>query len=307
MNGPSMDLTIVEVGPRDGLQNEAQHLSLDAKVELVQRLVATGVRRIEVGSFVHPKAVPQMADTDALCARLERRPGLVYTALILNERGLDRAIDAGVDQVTMAFAATDTFNQRNQHASAQQSMEEFKTITRRAQAAGLRCALTIGAAFGCPFEGVVPPARVVDFAAQAAAAGVDELLLADTIGVAVPTQVTQLLKHVRAAVGDGVPLGVHLHNTRNTGYANAYAAFEAGAMLIDAAVGGTGGCPFAPRATGNIATEDVVYLFEQMGVATGIDLDAMITTAHWVETQLGTPLPGQLMKSGPFPHPATQT
>ena len=295
-----MNITIVEVGPRDGLQNEPTHLPLDTKVELVQRLAATGARRIEAGSFVHPKAVPQMADTDDLCARIERDGQIMYTALVLNERGFERARAANVDQVNFAFAATETFNQRNQRASPQESVDVFKQIVGLAKAAGMRCSMTVGAAFGCPFEGEVPPERVVDFAMQAAEAGADEIVLADTIGVAVPTQVTQLLRAVRSALGDDLPLGVHLHNTRNTGYANAYAALEAGATLFDAAVGGTGGCPFAPRATGNIATEDLVYMFERMGVPTGIDLDRMIETAQWLEGQLGKPLPGQLMKAGRF-------
>ena len=295
-----MNITIVEVGPRDGLQNEPTHLPLDTKVELVQRLAATGARRIEAGSFVHPKAVPQMADTDDLCARIERDGQIMYTALVLNERGFERARAANVDQVNFAFAATETFNQRNQRSSPQESVDVFKQIVGLAKAAGMRCSMTVGAAFGCPFEGEVPPERVVDFAMQAAEAGADEIVLADTIGVAVPTQVTQLLRAVRSALGDDLPLGVHLHNTRNTGYANAYAALEAGATLFDAAVGGTGGCPFAPRATGNIATEDLVYMFERMGVPTGIDLDRMIETAQWLEGQLGKPLPGQLMKAGRF-------
>lgn len=294
-------VTLCEVGPRDGLQNEAAVLSLHAKVELVRRLVDAGLRRIEVGSFAHPKAVPQMADTDRLCLEIPRDPLVTYVGLVLNEKGFDRAQVARVNQVNFVFAATETFNQRNQRASTQESVDAFRRIARRAREAGLRCSMTIGAAFGCPFEGEVPEGRVVQFAVAAAEAGADEIVLADTIGVAVPSQVAALLRRVRGAVGDGVPLGVHLHNTRNTGYANAYAALQAGATILDAALGGTGGCPFAPRATGNIATEDLVYMLHRMGIDTGVDLARLIDTARWLETQLGRALPGQVMKAGPFP------
>lgn len=298
-------MTVCEVGPRDGLQNEPTLLPLEVKAELVRRLVDAGLRRIEVGSFVHPKAVPQMADTDRLCERIPRSPQVTYAGLVLNEKGFDRAVLAGVQQVNFAFAATETFNQRNQRASTQESLDAFQQIARRAREAGMRCALTIGAAFGCPFEGEVPEERIVGFAVRAAEAGADEIVLADTIGVAVPSQVSRLLRHVREAVGNSLPVGVHLHNTRNTGYANAYAALEAGATIVDAAVGGTGGCPFAPRATGNIATEDLVYMLHRMGIQTGIDLDRLIETAQWLEAQIGRTLPGQLMKAGGFPPPGT--
>lgn len=289
------------MGPRDGLQNEATRLSTEQKVELVERLVAAGLRRVEVGSFVHPKAVPQMAETDAVCAAIRRTPGVTYAGLVLNERGFERALAARVDQVNFAFAATETFNQRNQRARPAESLAEFGRIAARSRAEGLRCSMTIGASFGCPFEGEVPAERIVSFAAEAAAAGADEVILADTIGVGVPSQVTHLLRAVRSAVGPALPLGVHLHNTRNTGYANAYAALEAGAQILDAAIGGLGGCPFAPRATGNIATEDLVYMLHRMGVETGVDLDALIATAQWVESLFARPLPGQVMKAGPFP------
>lgn len=296
-------MTVCEVGPRDGLQNEPALLPLEVKVELVRRLVEAGLRRIEVGSFVHPKAVPQMADTDRLCERVPHSPQVTYAGLVLNEKGFERAQVSGVQQVNFAFAATETFNRRNQRASTEESLDAFRRIARRAREAGMRCTMTIGAAFGCPFEGEVPEERVVGFAVRAAEAGADEIVLADTIGVAVPSQVSRLVRHVREAVGSALPIGVHLHNTRNTGYANAYAALEAGAAILDAAVGGTGGCPFAPRATGNIATEDLVYMLHRMGMDTGVDLGRLIETAQWLEAQIGHALPGQVMKAGVFPPP----
>lgn len=295
-----MGVTVSEVGPRDGLQNEAVVLPTARKIELVERLTAAGLRRIEVGSFVHPKAVPQMADTDLVFTGSRRDFGTLYTGLVLNEKGFDRLLASDSDQANFALAVTETFNLRNQRATPAESMAEFGRIAARARSAGKRCSITFGAAFGCPFEGEVPESLILRLAEQAAAAGADEILLADTIGVAVPTQVSRLVRGVRG-VTESLPVGVHLHNTRNTGYANAWAALEAGAEILDASVGGIGGCPFAPRATGNIATEDLVYMLHRMGVETGVDLEALMGVSLWLEEEFGRPLPGHLTKAGLFP------
>jgi isopropylmalate/homocitrate/citramalate synthase len=230
-------------------------------------------------------------------ASIERRDGVVYAGLVLNERGYDRLAATGLDEVHVAFASTETFNRKNQNASPEESLEAAGAIVGRAHVDGLRATVTIGTSFGCPFEGAVDPARVLGFAEQLAAFGADEIVFADTVGVGVPRQVKEL---VGAAVGLGPPIGVHLHNTRNTGFANAYAALEAGATVLDASVGGIGGCPFAPRATGNICTEDLVYMLNGEGVETGIDLDALIAVAGWLESLLERQLPGQVYRAGTF-------
>jgi isopropylmalate/homocitrate/citramalate synthase len=290
-------LTICDVGPRDGLQNEEHHLEPQTRAELVNRLAAAGVPRIEAVSFVNPARVPQMAGAEEVVAGIERRPGVVYAGLVLNERGYDRLAETDLDEVHFAFASTETFNRRNQNASPEESVDVAAKIVDRAHRDGIRATVTIGTSFGCPFEGAVDPARVLGFAERLAAAGADEIVFADTVGVGVPRQVKEI---VAEAVGIGPPVGVHLHNTRNTGYANAYAALEAGATVLDASLGGIGGCPFAPRATGNICTEDLVYMLHGEGVATGIDLDALISVAGWLESQLERQLPGQVYRAGAF-------
>jgi isopropylmalate/homocitrate/citramalate synthase len=290
-------LTICDVGPRDGLQNEKEHLDPETRAELVNRLAAAGLPRIEAVSFVNPARVPQMAGAEEVVAAVERREGVVYAGLVLNERGYDRLIATGLDEVHFAFASTETLNRRNQNASPEESLEVAARIIERAHADGVRATVTIGTSFGCPFEGAVPPARVLGYAERLAAGGADEIVFADTVGVGVPHQVKEL---VSEAVGLGPALGVHLHNTRNTGYANAYAAVEAGASVLDASVGGIGGCPFAPRATGNICTEDLVYMLHGEGLATGIDLDELIGVADWLEGRLGRQLPGQVYRAGTF-------
>jgi isopropylmalate/homocitrate/citramalate synthase len=290
-------VTICDVGPRDGLQNEDRHLDPETRAELVNRLAAAGLPRIEAVSFVNPARVPQMAGAEEVVEGIERRDGVVYAGLVLNERGYDRLAATDLDEAHFAFAATETFNRRNQNASPEESLEAAKAIVDRAHADGIRATVTIGTAFGCPFEGAVDPARVLGFAERLAEAGADEIVFADTVGVGVPRQVKEL---VGAAVRLGPPVGVHLHNTRNTGFANAYAALEAGATVLDASVGGIGGCPFAPRATGNIATEDLVYMLHGEGVETGIDLDALVDVAAWLETVLERQLPGQVYRAGTF-------
>lgn len=296
-------IEIVEVGPRDGLQSEPGVFPTVAKIELINRLIAAGVRRLEVTSFVNPKRVPQMADAEEVLAALERRPDVQYVGLVLNRRGFDRAAAAGCTEIGMAVVASDTFNRRNQGVSTDESVDAWLDIAAAAHAAGIRPQVTLSAAFGCPFEGEVPAERVVELARRVAEARPIEIALADTVGVGVPTQVTELIGRVREAV-PGMPLRCHFHNTRNTGLANAYAAIAAGVATLDASVGGIGGCPFAPAATGNIPSEDLIYMLERAGFDTGISLDAMIETGKWLERQLGRPVPGMLVKAGGFPRPA---
>lgn len=292
------DVTLCDVGPRDGLQNDATILEPGVRAELVRRLATAGLPRVEAASFVHPRRVPAMAGAEQVLATTGELPGTDLAALVLNERGYDRLAATAATAVHFAFAATETFNRRNQNASPDESLTDFARISERAHADGRRVAITIGASFGCPFEGAVPAAVVLRHAERAVASGADEVMFADTIGVGVPRQVREL---VAEGLGFGVPVGVHLHNTRNTGYANAYAAIEAGGTLLDASVGGLGGCPFAPRATGNIATEDLVYLLHGEGIKTGVDLDALCRTTSWLGEQLGRELPGLLHRAGDFP------
>jgi hydroxymethylglutaryl-CoA lyase/(R)-citramalyl-CoA lyase len=288
---------IREVGPRDGLQNEDEVFPPETRAELVERLAAAGLRRIEAASFVNPDRVPQMAGAEEVAAALDRRDGVVYAGLALNERGYDRLRETGLGEVSFAVAATESFSQRNAGASVDAALEDGERIVSRAREDGIRASVTISVAFGCPFEGRVDPSRVVEIAERLAAADPDELVLADTIGVGTPSRVRGLLERVIAL---GKPVGGHFHNTRNTGFANAYAALEAGASSLDASVGGLGGCPFAPKATGNIATEDLVYLLEGEGVETGVDLDALIAVSEWLEELLGRRLEGYLYRAGPF-------
>ncbi|HSF61787.1 MAG TPA: hydroxymethylglutaryl-CoA lyase [Gaiellaceae bacterium] len=292
-----MRVEICDVGPRDGLQNDPKILEPETRAELVNRLASAGLPRIEAVSFVHPARVPQMAGAEEVVGAIDRVPGVVYAGLVLNEKGYDRLAATALDEAHFAFAATETFNLRNANASVQESLETAGRIVSRAREDGTRVTVTIGAAFGCPFEGRVEPARVLDLASRLVETGPDEIVFADTIGVGVPSQVKEL---VMEGVKLGPPVAVHLHNTRNTGFANAYAAIEAGASALDASVGGTGGCPFAPRATGNICTEDLVYMLHGEGIETGIDLDELISVAEWLEGVLERQLEGQVYRAGTF-------
>ena len=291
-------ITIVEVGPRDGLQNEAVVVDTDTKVEFIAKCVAAGVQRIEAASFVNPKRVPQMADGEAVLAQLPP-DAASYIGLVLNERGFDRGLDTQVDEVNLVVMVTDTFSLKNQGMTTAEAIAAVAAIAPRAKGAGLPVSVTLSASFGCPYEGEVDVARLVDVATQVAAAGIDELAIADTIGVAVPRDVQRRLSAVSDAVE--VPLRVHVHNTRNTGYASALAAADAGVSVLDASLGGIGGCPFAPRATGNIATEDLVFALERSGFDTGLDLDALCRASDWLGEQLGRPTPGLVAKAGGFP------
>ena len=293
-------VTLCDVGPRDGLQNDAERLAPAVRAELCRRLAATGLPRVEAASFVHPRLVPQMAGAEEVFAKLPADGDTVYAALVLNAKGLERAVAAGAREIHAAYPLTDTFAERNQNTTVVAAAETAAAIVAQAHQAGRRATVTLAVAFGCPFEGEVDPGVVVEHAGAAAAAGADEVVLADTIGVAVPGQVARLVDGARAAVGD-TPLGLHLHNTRNTGYANAVAGLEHGVALFDASVGGLGGCPFAPRATGNIATEDLLYLLDREGVQTDVDLDALLGVSAWLSSVLGRELPGLVHRAGPFP------
>jgi hydroxymethylglutaryl-CoA lyase/(R)-citramalyl-CoA lyase len=289
---------ICDVGPRDGLQNEPEIISPGDRAELVRRLVGAGLRTIEAASFVDPRRVPQMAGAEEVVAALGRAEGVLFAGLALNEQGYERLAATGLDEVRFALGATESFNRRNQNASVDESLEVAGVVARRGKADGVRVTLTLSVAFGCPFEGRVPESRVLELVETLAALEPDDLLLADTIGVATPRQVRRL---VERAAGAAVSVGGHFHNTRNTGYANALAALEAGAAVLDSSVGGLGGCPFAPRASGNIATEDLVYLLEGEGVETGVRLDALVEASAWLEERLGRRLEGQLYRAGLFP------
>jgi len=292
-----MRVTICDVAARDGLQNDAKILEPSVRAELVDRLSTTGVDRIEVVSFVHPGRVPQMAGAEEVVEAITRKPGIVYAGLVLNERGYDRFATTGLDEVHFALATSEEFNQRNAGSSVEGTATAIDALIARAHEGGVRATVTLGTSFGCPFEGAIDPGRVLELAGRFVAAGADEIVFADTVGVGVPRQVREL---VTGGLALGVPVGAHLHNTRSTGFANALAAVETGATLLDASVGGIGGCPFAPRATGNIATEDLVYLLHGEGIATGVDLDALIRVAEWLEGVLGRPLEGQVYKAGAF-------
>lgn len=296
---------IVEVAPRDGLQSDPTLLSTDDKVELITRALRAGMRRIEAVSFVNPKRVPQMADADAVMAALPRDLGASYIGLVLNRRGFDRAVEArergaGVDELNVVVVCTDTFAMKNQNATTAEQIAAAVDIVGSANELGIPTSVTLAASFGCPYEGEVPVQRLVDVVAQVAAARPAEIAIADSIGVAVPTDVTERVAAVDAVIGEAT-LRCHFHNTRNTGLANAAAAVLAGVRVLDSSLGGIGGCPFAPNATGNIPTEDLIYMLHRMGYPTGVDLDALAANVGWVEQVLDHPVPGYLSKAGNFP------
>ena len=287
-----MRVTVCDVGPRDGLQNEKAVVEPAVRAELVDRLAAAGLPAIEAVSFVHPGLVPQMAGAEEVVAALHRREGVTYSGLVLNAKGAERFAATDLDELHFNLAATDSFGRENQNATPEEALATLAAIE-----TDRPVSVSISVAFGCPFEGAVDPARVLEIAERSVAAGAEEVVFADTIGVAVPRQV----RHLVAEGAKRLPrIGVHLHNTRNTGFAAAYAALEAGATVFESSVGGLGGCPFAPRATGNVATEDLVYLLHGEGVDTGVDLDALIGVSAWLEGVLGRELPGQVYRAGGF-------
>lgn len=297
----SKKIEIIEVGPRDGLQNQSAILSTPDKVAMVEKLIAAGARRLEVASFVNPARVPQMADAEAVIAGLPDRADVTYVGLVLNGRGLDRALKTKINEIGVVAIATDSFGLRNQKQTWRESVEVSIDVITRAKKAGLRAQATISVAFGCPFEGEVPLDRVVEMARAIAAAGPLEIAVADTVGVGVPAQVKTMIAALKEAI-PGMPLRCHFHNTRNTGLANAFAAAEMGVERLDASVGGIGGCPFAPSATGNIGTEDLVYLLHRSGFETGYDLAKLNAMAPWLAGRLELPgLPAMVSRTDPFP------
>ncbi|ULH16106.1 hydroxymethylglutaryl-CoA lyase [Deinococcus sp. KNUC1210] len=292
-------LQIVEVGPRDGLQNEARTLPPPVRAELIRRLLAAGVTQLEAVSFVHPQRVPQMAGAEEVLSVVQpQAPPASLLGLVLNERGFERALTAGIQHVRYSFSVTEVFARRNQNAGVEESVALALHLVSRARAAGLRIGLVLSTSFGSPFEGRVAPAHVLSIAERVAAAAPDELIFADTIGAGAPSAVREVVSGAVAWEVPGMRVGGHFHNTRNTGYANAVAALEAGASVLDSSIGGIGGCPFAPRATGNIATEDLGYLLREMGIQTGLELDGLLDISRWLGEQLGHDVPGLLVKAG---------
>ncbi len=293
-------ITIVEVGPRDGLQNEDVVVATDQKLRLIEHLIGAGVRRLEAVSFAHPKLVPQMADAEAVMAGVPDVAEVSYIGLVMNQRGWDRARETRIHEINIPVFATDTFNERNQGVSTKETIGMLGRIAEDAASNGLGVTATISVTWGCPFEGEVPTERVVAIARELADTAISELALADTIGVADPWSVSERIEAVRNVTGD-LPLRVHFHNTRNTGIANVHAAITAGVTVIDASVGGLGGCPFAPAATGNIATDDLVYLLNRGGFEHGVSLAALMEISHELEKTLGKPMPAMLPRAGDFP------
>ena len=305
-NNGRMDtiIEILEVSPRDGLQNDPNLVSTKDKLALIDKALAAGLKRIEVTSFVHPKRVPQMADAEALVRALPQRDDVVFTGMVMNMRGFERARAVAMDEIGCVLVSTETFNQKNQGASIKQTLGQWADMAKAAKMAHMRAQITISCAFGCPFEGEVAAGHIVELVKRAADADPVEICLADSIGVAVPSQIEDVFGQVQDAVPD-MPFRAHLHNTRGTGLANALAAIRAGVQTLDASIGGIGGCPFAPRATGNIATDDLVYMLGRCGIETGINLAPIIQTSKWLEEVLGRAVPSHVAQAGDFPKPDT--
>ncbi len=299
-------IEILDVTARDGLQNESVMFSTEEKLQLISHAINAGARRLEVASFAHPKYVPQMADAEAVIAGLPNRPDVTFIGLAMNERGVDRALKTNINEVGLVVVASDTFAQKNQNQTRDSSVEMACAMIEKVKSSGRRVNVTIAAALGCPFEGEVSIETVVDMSRRLVEAGPDEISLADTIGVGNPWHVKSLFSEVKNLSPD-MALRAHFHNTRNTGLANIYAAIEAGVHTFDVSIGGIGGCPFAPAATGNVPAEDVVYMLERHGIETGMELDKIVTTAQWLTQKIGKPLPGMVSRAGGFPKKINQT
>lgn len=293
-------IEIIDVAPRDGLQSQPKLLDTENKLQLISRLIDAGIRRMEVVSFVNPKRVPQMADAEEVIAGLPERDDVTYIGLVLNMRGFERAAASRINEINCAVVASNTFNQRNQGATTEETMQVVADIAKEIQTTDMRSSVTVSAAFGCPFEGEMPVDRVVDICQRLADIGFKEIALADTIGVATPAEVSNLIKQVQQAAPD-VALRCHFHNTRNTAVANVYAAIMEGVKIFDSSCGGVGGCPFAPAATGNVGTEDILYMIHRMGLQTGVDIEKIIETAKWLEGPLEASMPAMVTKAGTFP------
>ena len=296
-------ISILEVGPRDGLQSEPEILPTEVKKEFITRTINAGIKQIEVTSFVHPKKVPQMADAEKLVESLPENDDVTYIGLIMNQRGFERARDCGIDEVGMVIVSTDTYNMKNQNVVTQESIDNWLSIAAEAKSAGIRTSVVIACSFGCPYEGEIDPEHIASIAEQVLEGKPDVLGLADSVGVAVPSQIKRTFSLVKE-LAPSIPLRTHLHNTRNTGLANAAAAVEAGVSIIDASTGGIGGCPFAPRATGNIPTDDLLYMLDRSGIETGVNLRQVVKTTDWLEEQLGRAVPAMVPKAGIFPENA---
>ena len=296
-------ISILEVGPRDGLQSEPEILPTEVKKEFITRTIDAGIKQIEVTSFVHPKKVPQMADAEKLVESLPENDDVTYIGLIMNQRGFERARDCGIDEVGMVIVSTDTYNMKNQNVVTQESIDNWLSIAAEAKSAGIRTSVVIACSFGCPYEGEIDPEHIASIAEQVLKGKPDVLGLADSVGVDVPSQIKKTFSLIKE-LAPSIPLRTHLHNTRNTGLANAAAAVEAGVSIIDASTGGIGGCPFAPRATGNIPTDDLLYMLDRSGVETGVDLRQVVKTTDWLEEQLGRAVPAMVPKAGIFPENA---
>jgi len=296
-------ISILEVGPRDGLQSEPEIIPTEVKKEFITKTIDAGIKKLEVTSFVHPKKVPQMADAEQLVESLPDRDDVTYIGLIMNQKGFERARDCGIDEVGMVIVSTDTYNMKNQNVVTQESIDNWLNIANEAKSAGIRTSVVIACAFGCPYEGEVDPEDIASIAEKVLQGEPDVFGLADSVGVAVPSQITETFSLIKQ-MAPSIPLRTHLHNTRNTGLANAAAAVEAGVSIIDSSTGGIGGCPFAPKATGNIPTDDLLYMLDRSGIETGVDLRKVVETTEWLEGQLGRAVPAMVPKAGIFPENA---
>lgn len=290
-------IDICEVGPRDGLQNEPIHLTVDDRVELIKKMIRSGLRHIEAVSFVNAKVVPQMAYAEEVMARIPRVEGVRYAGLVLSSRGMDRALECDLDDIHVVLAASSTFNLKNARRTMLESLNELAPLVERAKQNDRRVNAVIGTSFGCPFEGVVPLDNILSVSKEFITRGADMITLADTTGIANPLQVRQYVRTFQNTFPD-VPLALHFHNTRGLGLANVFAGFIEGVQRFDSSVGGIGGCPFAPLSVGNVSTEDMIHMFEAMGVETGVDLDELILSAKWLEEKMGHRLSGYVMKAG---------
>jgi len=296
------EVALLDVSPRDGLQNESKLLSTDDKMRLVDHALAAGFERIEVTSFAHPKRVPQMADAEDVCRRLPQRGDVSYAGLVMNQRGYERWLATErLDEVGLVVPVTDAFCERNQGMNVADCMAMARSVLRDAGRRGVKAQVTLAVAFGCPFEGDVAASRIVELAEDLAAENPIEIGLAATVGVGVPAQVLELFTALRERLGPDMPLRAHFHDTRNTAIANAFAALQCGVETLDASLGGIGGCPFAPQASGNVATEDLVYMLDRMQVTHGIDFARLLDGAAWLQDVLDKPLPSALLRAGGFP------
>ncbi|MBM7631331.1 hydroxymethylglutaryl-CoA lyase [Geomicrobium sediminis] len=292
-------ITLCEVGPRDGLQNEPKHVPTEDKVQFIEQVVDAGVKKVEAVSFVNPKVVPQMADAEDVMKAINKRNGVTYAGLVLSRSGLERAIETDVDLLHVVVATSDTFNQKNARRTVDKGVDENSAVIRDAKNAGRPSAAVLATSFGCPYEGHVDETKVLHVVERFLNAGATEIVLADTTGMANPTKVKQMVRLFKENFGADTPLGLHFHNTRGLGLANVIAGYEEGVTTFDAALGGLGGCPFAPNAVGNVASEDLIHMLHEMGIATDVDLEKLLKTANWLERVMGKTLPGMVMKAGP--------